>query len=236
MQRSFDTEALEQIDICPRASVSKDPASVCATPRSFSTKPGFSRLMVVGLAPPKHLRPTPAHEAHLGFLHIVLLATAAAHRWAEHLEWNTLFRSTTTVEEPSKVAGDEQLDMLGGAEWGQREASPPRDAPLPSFGFTQEQVACVCEASMIPDYAILHYERRTIKNTWFARDRRRVDTRIFDLSRISTLVSFLGEYFKAVGPYGGIALTISSVDSSRPALRPRRCLRCLTHGCDQNPI
>ncbi|KAG6463010.1 hypothetical protein O3G_MSEX013598, partial [Manduca sexta] len=35
--------------------------------------------------------------------------------------------------------------MLGGPEWGQREASPPRDAPLPSFGFTQEQVACVCE-------------------------------------------------------------------------------------------
>ncbi|VVC94520.1 unnamed protein product [Leptidea sinapis] len=35
--------------------------------------------------------------------------------------------------------------MLGGSEWGQREASPPRDNPLPSFGFTQEQVACVCE-------------------------------------------------------------------------------------------
>ncbi|XP_050358189.1 homeobox protein SIX2 [Nymphalis io] len=35
--------------------------------------------------------------------------------------------------------------MLGGPEWGQREATPPRDAPLPSFGFTQEQVACVCE-------------------------------------------------------------------------------------------
>ncbi|KAJ2943204.1 hypothetical protein O0L34_g18917 [Tuta absoluta] len=35
--------------------------------------------------------------------------------------------------------------MLGAPEWGQREASPPRDAPLPSFGFTQEQVACVCE-------------------------------------------------------------------------------------------
>ncbi|KOB67735.1 Sine oculis, partial [Operophtera brumata] len=35
--------------------------------------------------------------------------------------------------------------MLVGAEWGQREATPPRDAPLPSFGFTQEQVACVCE-------------------------------------------------------------------------------------------
>ncbi|KAJ0170437.1 hypothetical protein K1T71_013808 [Dendrolimus kikuchii] len=35
--------------------------------------------------------------------------------------------------------------MLGGPEWGHREASPPRDAPLPSFGFTQEQVACVCE-------------------------------------------------------------------------------------------
>lgn len=45
-----------------------------------------------------------------------------------------------------KVAGDEHLDMLGGPEWGQREASPPRD-PLPSFGFTQEQVACVCEVS-----------------------------------------------------------------------------------------
>lgn len=37
------------------------------------------------------------------------------------------------------------MDMLGGPEWGQRESSPPRDAPLPSFGFTQEQVACVCE-------------------------------------------------------------------------------------------
>lgn len=46
-----------------------------------------------------------------------------------------------------KVAGDESLDMLGGPEWGQREATPPRDAPLPSFGFTQEQVACVCEVS-----------------------------------------------------------------------------------------
>lgn len=46
-----------------------------------------------------------------------------------------------------KVAGDEHLDMLGGPEWGQREATPPRDAPLPSFGFTQEQVACVCEVS-----------------------------------------------------------------------------------------
>lgn len=43
------------------------------------------------------------------------------------------------------MAGDEHLDMLGGPEWGHREASPPRDAPLPSFGFTQEQVACVCE-------------------------------------------------------------------------------------------
>lgn len=47
-----------------------------------------------------------------------------------------------------KVAGDEHLDMLGGPEWGQREATPPRDAPLPSFGFTQEQVACVCEVSL----------------------------------------------------------------------------------------
>lgn len=47
------------------------------------------------------------------------------------------------------MAGDEHLDMLGGPEWGQREASPPRDAPLPSFGFTQEQVACVCEVSDI---------------------------------------------------------------------------------------
>lgn len=47
------------------------------------------------------------------------------------------------------MAGDEHLDMLGGAEWGQREATPPRDAPLPSFGFTQEQVACVCEVSAL---------------------------------------------------------------------------------------
>lgn len=51
------------------------------------------------------------------------------------------------VCESVKVAGDENLEMLGGPEWGQREASPPKDAPLPSFGFTQEQVACVCEVS-----------------------------------------------------------------------------------------
>lgn len=53
------------------------------------------------------------------------------------------------------------MDMLGGPEWGQREATPPRDAPLPSFGFTQEQVACVCEVSALiisrDVYGMLYY-------------------------------------------------------------------------------
>lgn len=63
-----------------------------------------------------------------------------------HLRSKEVLNSRAVFASGVKVAGDEHLDMLGGPEWGQREASPPRD-PLPSFGFTQEQVACVCEVS-----------------------------------------------------------------------------------------
>ena len=42
--------------------------------------------------------------------------------------------------------------------------SPPmRNSPLPSFGFTQEQVACVCEVStnqFVNNY-VLKYKRRS---------------------------------------------------------------------------